>query len=213
MNWLPIEQRTKEWYDYKVAKIGGTGFGQATSSRENSLLFVLCNQKMDGFIMPEDFENDDMQYGLEHEEEAINDYEIKSGIKFKRGGVIVSDFFPEISMASPDGVNLELGIVVECKCTRFGEKQIQRFVKGPETSMMPQIINYFVQSDTIREVHWFSWCENRPERKIVERIYTPDSMVKDGKTQKSIRELVIEGRLSIQQIQKDLIELHQSFIF
>ena len=203
MNWLPIEQRTKAWYDYKVAKIGGTGLGQAISSRENSLLYVLLNQQLDGYIMPSEYENDDMIYGLEHEEEAFDDYEKKSGIKFQRGGVIVSDFFPNISMASPDAVNIELGIVGECKCTRFGEKQIQRFVKGPETSMIPQIINYFVQSDTIREVHWFSWCENRPERKIVERIYKPS----DFKTE------IIKGRYALKEIEQELIKLHQSFIF
>jgi len=170
MNWKPIEQLTKEWYDLKVGKISGTRFGQVISGRKNALIYELLNEKLDGFIMPDDYTSNDMQFGIDNEPIALSKYSAKSGIAFVQGGVILSDH-SNIHMASPDGVSVSMDIVAEIKCTRLGAKHIQRFIEGPESGYIPQVINYFAQSKSVKQVHWISYCPYRPERELVAWVY------------------------------------------
>jgi len=175
MNYLNIEQGSQEWWEFKVGKISGTRFGQLISSRDNGLIFEMADEVLNGHCEIDDFVSEDMEFGLENESTAIDLYERMSGIKFTRGGVIVSDH-NDRHIASPDGVNLENGIICEVKCTRNGATQIKRFNKGPESSHMGQIANYFAMSQTVKEVHWISYCPFRPEREIVVHVFKRDDI-------------------------------------
>lgn len=215
MNWKPIEQLTKEWYDLKVGKISGTRFGQVISGRKNALIYELLNEKLDGFIMPDDYTSDDMQFGIDNEPIAMDKYSAKCGIEFERGGVILSDY-STIHMASPDAVDIDLGIVVEVKCTRNGAKQIQRFIEGPESTHLPQIINYFAQSESVKQVHWISYCPYRPERELVVWVYERTTELEPATTKKpayTIQDAVNEGLSGIKVIESKLIELENKFTF
>jgi hypothetical protein len=68
----------------------------------------------------------------------------------------------------PDSAGL---IVIEVKCTMNGAIHMQRHVEGPESSYMPQIKNYFAVSDDVKEVHWVSYCPDRPERELVVKVF------------------------------------------
>ena len=211
MNYQKIEQLSPEWWTLKVGKISGTRFGQLISTRENSLIDECLNELLDGYIEPDDYENEDLLFGRENEKAAIDLYEQISGITFaERGGVIISDY-SSLSIASPDAVNLDSGIVCEAKCTMHGKTQIKRFRKGIESDKLPQIINYFAQSDDVKEVHWISYCPFRTERPLVSFIFTPNTVI-DEKKKTTIAELVALGRTKLVDFEQELENLKNEFV-
>ena len=211
MNYQKIEQLSPEWWALKVGKISGTRFGQLISTRENSLIDECLNELLDGYIEPDDYENEDLLFGRENEKAAIDLYEQISGITFaERGGVIISDH-STLSIASPDAVNLDSGIVCEAKCTMHGKTQIKRFRKGIESDKLPQIINYFAQSDDVKEVHWISYCPFRTERLLVSYIFTPETVI-DEKKKTTIAELIVSGRTKLVEFEQELEKLKNEFI-
>lgn len=206
------EQRSEEWFRLRAGSIGGTGFGQVISDRKNRLVYDLLDEQLNGMARMDDFISDDMQFGIDNEPIARQLYSEESGIEFTEIGLILSDH-SGIHHASPDGINLERGIVLEIKCTQTGAVHLQRYFEGVESSYMPQIINYFAVSDEVKEVHWVSYCPNRPERPIVKHIFTRGSMVKHGKTMQTIAFVVADARQEIKVIESKLTELRNQFIF
>lgn len=206
------EQRSEQWYKDRAGSIGGTRFGQVISDRENRLEYELLAEQLDGYVEPDDYVSDDMLFGTEQEPIARQEYSEQSGILFEQVGMILSDQ-SEIHHASPDGINIELGIVLEIKSTQNSSIHIQRFFKGPESNHIPQIINYFAVSDEVKEVHWVSFCPSRPERPLVKWIFTRESLVKSGKKMVPISQVVFEGRAEIARIEAQLIEMKNKFIF
>jgi len=211
MKYLNIEQKSQEWWDYKVKKVSGTRFGQLISSRENMLIDEMVNEALDGCCEMNDYENDDMQFGIENEPIALDLYEQMTGLKLKRGGVIASDF-SNIHMASPDAVSECETIVIESKCTMNGKIHIARFRKGIEPQYKPQVVNYFACSDSVKEVHFISYCPFRSERPLIIIKFTLDSIIEQN-TKKSItiREKVAEGRSKLPVLEKEVDELIADF--
>ena len=230
MNYQRIKQLSPEWWEIKAGKISGTRYGQVISGRKNNLVYELINENLSGYIEQDDFITEDMQFGKDNESIALDLYEAKSGIKFIRGGVIFSDY-SRIHMASPDGINLELGIVCEIKCTQHGDKQIKRFFEGPEPEYPPQIKNYFAQSNDVKEVHWVSYCPYRPERPLVIHIYKrsdisyyekveSETTDEKGKVNKIKTETPVTihaeseiGRALINQLESEINRMTQEFTF
>jgi hypothetical protein len=206
------EQRSEEWYKLRAGSIGGTRFGQVISGRKNRLVYDLIDEILNGYAEMDDYVSDDMQFGTDNEPIARQLYIEQSGIQFDEVGLIQSEQ-SNIHHASPDGINLERGIVLEIKCTQSGPIHIQRFFEGPESVHMSQIINYFAVSDEIKSVHFVSYCPSRPERSLVVKIFTRDSVIGEGKKAQTIAEIVAEGRTEINRIESELIELKNQFIF
>ena len=160
MTFLNIEQKTPEWWNFKVGKISGTRFGAVISGRKNRLIYDIMAEIMNGYIDVDDYENEEMQYGIENEHIALDKYEQITGIKMIRGGVIVSDH-SSMHIASPDGHNADNPrhiIIGEVKCTMNIAVHAQRYFEGIETAHKAQCLNYFAQSVDIKEVHFISFC-------------------------------------------------------
>ena len=85
MKHLKIEQKSPEWWAYKVGRVSGTRAGQLISTRENSLIDDMIDEMLDGFVKPNDFQTDEMIFGIENEEKALDLYSKVSGIDFERG--------------------------------------------------------------------------------------------------------------------------------
>jgi len=211
MNLNHSPQLSPEWWELKVGKISGTRFGQATSNRKNRLLYDIINEKLSGYIEQDDYTSEEMQFGNENEPIARDLYIEHSGIAFEQVGAILSDFSP-IHMASPDGLNVEKGIVLEIKCTSNGAIHLQRFFEGPEDKYMPQIKNYFAVSDDVKEVHWVSYCPYRPERKLVVFQFIRSDFITEDKKRGTVDEIE-EGRQAIKALEGQLNDLHEKFIF
>ena len=159
------EQKTKEWFDLKVGKISGTRFAKVISGKKNRLIYELMNEKLNGYIDEVDLSNEDVQYGVENEDLAIQLYSEKSGIKFKKVGAILSDLDNHIS--SPDSISECETIALEIKCTMKGDIHLERYFEGIDEKYLPQCINYFAVDKGIKEVHFISYCGYRPERPLV----------------------------------------------
>ena len=199
-----IIQLSHEWWAMKVGKVSGTRFGQLISGRENSLIDELANEILDGMIEQDDYQSEDMIFGVENEEVALSKYEEQSGVFFKRGGVIISDKHPELHIASPDGITECETIVAEIKCTRHGKTQINRFRNGIDKKYIPQVLNYFAVSDRVKEVHWISYCPYRPEIELVVFVVTRDTIIEKKKT---VQDKVNEGLVEMENLKNELDNL------
>jgi len=214
-----IQQLSPEWWAVKVGKVSGTRWGQLTSSRENTLIEELADEKMNEHCAVDDYVSDDMQFGIDNEPIAIDKYEQMSGLKFKRGGVIISDAFPAVHMASPDGYNddnPDYLIVLEVKCTMHGKTHLKRFRHGIDSKHLPQVENYFAVDGRVQEVRWISYCPFRPEREIVEIVFKRDTVVefKELKTKtvvKTIQDNVSEGLTKLDGLENEVNELITNF--
>ena len=70
MKHLKIEQKSPEGWAYKVGRVSGTRAGQLISTRENSLIDEMLDEMLDGFVKPNDFQTDEMLFGIENEDEV-----------------------------------------------------------------------------------------------------------------------------------------------
>ena len=201
MKHLKIEQTSPEWWAYKVGRISGTRVGQLLSTRENSLIDEMIDEVLDGEVKRDDFQTEEMLFGVENEGVALDLYSKRYGIEFERGGVLCSDLHEKIHMASPDGINIKKGIIVEVKSTMQGKTQIKRFRKGIDSNYLPQVVNYFACSEDVKEVHWISYCPFRPERDLVVIIFKRDTIIEQKETKKNGVEVVT--------IQDKVNELHE----
>lgn len=159
-------QRSLEWWDLKCGRISGTRFSKVISNKKNRLLYELMNEILDGHFPQEEFVSEEMQYGIDNEDTALELYSAKTGIKVNRVGAIISES-NDIHIASPDGVSESNEIVQEVKCTMNGYIHIQRFFEGVESSNLPQCINYFAVAPEVMEVHYISYCGERPEKPMI----------------------------------------------
>lgn len=207
-----VIQQSEEWFIEKAGKIGGTRFGSVISDRENQLIYELLNEELDGCAAMSDYIDDDMQFGIDNEPVARQKYIEMSGINFNEVGLIYSDFCG-IHVQSPDGLSDDESEVLEIKSTRSGVKQVRRFFAGVESDKIGQIVSYFAISDKIKRVHHVSYCPLRPERELVVYVFTPDSIVKVGRIEKPISYFVDLGRTRMVEIEKQLAELKQKFLF
>lgn len=196
------EQLSPEWWAIKKGKISGTRFGQVISGRKNRLVYDLLNEQLSEYLFPDDYVSDEMQFGIDNEPVALEMYEKMTGIHVNRIGAILSET-SAIHMASPDGISDDHTIIQEVKCTQDGAIHIQRFFEGPESSYLPQIKNYFAVDDQVKEVHWISYCPERPERPLIVIKFKREDF--NGEIEK--------GRAAISNIEAELSSLQTQFIF
>lgn len=114
-----VEQRSEEWFSLRMGKITASNFpmlmgkdrvkGKLSDTKLNYILEkaceVLTGEREEGFT------NDAMQWGIDHETEAIEHYE---GLTFR--GVEEVGFY-EISEYlgdSPDGITTDRAIEIKC---------------------------------------------------------------------------------------------------
>ena len=211
MKILNLQQGSIEWHEHRNSSIGGTRLGQVISGRDNRLIYDLLNECLNGYIPEDDYVDEDMQFGIDNEPIARELYNEKTGLGFTEVGMIKSDT-SNIHHHSPDGV-AEVApnryAILEIKCTMNGAIHMQRFFEGVDAKHLPQIINAFAVSDQVESVHWVSYCPFRPERPLVEHIFTLDTIVK-GKT---IAEQVRVARVQIKAIENRMQEMLLDFSF
>lgn len=196
------KQGSPEWWALKKGRIGGKRFSQVISGAKNRLIYTLLDERLSEFLLPDDYVDDEMQFGIDNEPVAAKLYSEMTGIEFIEVGAILSKE-NDIHMASPDRINIKRGIVVEIKCTTNGDIHLQRFFEGIESANLPQVKNYFAVDDDVQEVHWVSYCPFRPEKPLFAIILKREQFAAE-----------IPGwRNKVRSIQDNLILLEQKFIF
>lgn len=201
-----VQQRSVEWFQLKRGRVGGTRFGYVISNVKNRLIYDLLSERIDDIQDDEDeYDSFEMQFGRDNEDLVLQMYTDKTGIKTEKIGVIFSDF-SEIHMASPDAVNIELGIIQEVKCTLKPAIQRQRLFEGIDAKLMPQVISYFALSDEVKEVHWISYCPYAKGSELIIHTVKSDTVTKDG----TIQQIVDKARVKLINIEKQLKEMEAS---
>ena len=196
------KQLSPEWWELKVGKISGTRFGQVISKKKNKLVYELMNEVISGQCDMSIFVTDDMQYGIDNEPIALQLYSEQSGIKVDSAGAILSEI-NSIHMASPDGVNIDNGIVLEVKCTQDGSTHLQRYFEGIDSKYLPQCINYFAVSEKVKEVHFISYCGYRTEKPMFWKVL---------KREEYLSEIAL-GLKNIPEVESELNEKIEQYSF
>ena len=174
------DQGSDEWLKLKWGKIGGTRFGQLISSRDNVLKYEILKESISEWVpdFTDVWISEDMQYGIDSEPIARGILERIENIKIEQCGAILSDFC-KLSMASPDGIHTIEGgkIVHEIKSTRNEATHIKRMFEGIDDKHLPQCLNYFCQSNEVKEVWYTSYCGFHANKKTVTIKLNRDSII------------------------------------
>ncbi len=160
-----IIQRTPEWYAIKLGKVSASRVvdimlgvkGRYLASREDYKI-ELVYEILKGKQEEENFISDDMQHGIDYENEARAAYEAKTGNFVDEVGFITHDTIDNFG-DSPDGlVGKDGGI--EIKCPK-GKNHIKIILTGK------------VKRDYIFQMNTLMMCDNRKWCDYVS--YDPDA--------------------------------------
>lgn len=173
-----VPQLSLEWWKLKVGKISGTRFSKIISGKKNRIIYEIMDEILSNEGKKGDFVTDDMQYGIDNEDVAIEEYTRQTGTEVYKTGAIISEL-NDIHMASPDALSIDNKRVIEVKCTMNGYIHLQRIFEGVELTYMPQIKNYFTVDDGIKYVDFVSYCGFRPERPLYIKTFTREEFEKD----------------------------------
>lgn len=189
-----FEQRSAEWYAVRLGIL--TASTAHTIAVAGKGLETLCLEKANELItkqMPEQVITDDMQRGIELEDEARNYYELKTGEIVKQVGFVKIDENDSFG-CSPDGLVGDDGLI-EIKCKK-DTKHLERIL-GEEIEP-----KYLWQMQMQMLVCGRKWCDyvsynpNFPQESciVIERVYADAEMF--SKLEKGIK----KGTLRILEI-------------
>ncbi|WP_336277118.1 lambda exonuclease family protein [Bartonella sp. CB178] len=118
-----MEQRTAQWFQARLGKITASNIYSVINktakglptSKYGDYKIKLITERLTGEVIPY-YESDDMQWGVEHEEDAIEEYSFIYDAAVTRCGFVPHPTI-EMAGASPDGLIGEYGLI-EVKCPR-----------------------------------------------------------------------------------------------
>ena len=145
-----FDQRTDEWYQIRLGKLTGSDFHTFLGNGETkkNKLLQKAAEKITGKSDEEHFVTEDIQRGIDLEDEAILAYEMTSGNNVDKVGFIEEN---EYVGCSPDGLVGNDGII-EVKCPKqsvFLKQVIDQKIK-PE---------YYTQIQFNLLISGRKWCD------------------------------------------------------
>lgn len=145
-----FDQRTDEWYQIRLGRLTGSDFHTFLGSSETkkNKLLQKAAEKITGESDEEHIITEDIQRGIDLEDEAILMYEMQTGNTVDKVGFIERD---EFSGCSPDGLVGEDGII-EVKCP----KQAVFLKQVVEDKIKPE---YYTQIQYNLFVSGRKWCD------------------------------------------------------
>lgn len=155
MKIINVQQRSPEWLQYKIAKIGGTRIKEVFKSDNLTLIDLLIAEKGSQQI-EETKVTYEMQRGIELEPYVIELFEKIHNVKIKEIGICESDEFNDI-ICSPDGFteDLKTGIEIKCPSTKNHVKYI-RMGKLP-AEYKYQVLNYFLVNEKCEKMYFITF--------------------------------------------------------
>ena len=155
MKIIQVEQGTDEWLKARLGKITGTRLKSVmgTKAAQETLMYELLAEQLSGqqeFV----FVNAAMQWGTDHEDEAVQLFEKGKRKKSEAVGFCISDEFPYLGL-SPDRLvktkDVFTGAIeVKCPTTKVALKYRADGVIPKEYKW--QVVNYFLVCDTLKEL-------------------------------------------------------------
>lgn len=160
MRWLNIEQRSVEWFNLRLGLFTSSDicslFVKAKKAGELSKTAqTYITQKAIESIYPiqiDSFTNNAMQHGVDHEQDAVNCYEMVTDQEVNQGGFF---HFDENTGSSPDGLIGSDGMVeIKCPYNRVNHLNNVLSLKD-DTDLYKLSKQYFYQ------VHHQLFCSGR----------------------------------------------------
>jgi putative phage-type endonuclease len=161
MKIIQVEQKSPEWLQARLEKISGTRLCAAigSSAKQEALLNELIAERV-ARMHKDNYVTLAMAKGIEAEDPAIEEYELKTGEMTEKVGICVSDKYDWL-INSPDRLILAKGIyrkAVEVKCPN-DDTQIKYIRAG----ILPgeyeaQIMSYFLVNENLEELDFVSYC-------------------------------------------------------
>ena len=162
MKIINVEQGTEEWLAMRLGMITGTRLKSAIGSPavRKTLIYELVAEQVSG-LQDKVWVNEAMQWGTDHEDEAVEAYEKLTGVKTSVVGFCLSEEYDYLAL-SPDRL-VKSGKTfkgkkwvgaVEVKCP--GTKKFVEYVTNDEIpkEYMGQVTNYFLVNP---ELQWLDF--------------------------------------------------------
>lgn len=166
---MNMEQRSEEWFDARKGRVTGSAVGAILGLDPNRTRDdVMRDMVRAAHGYPREFKgNIATQWGITHEQEALEDFEYVTGMKVTRASFCIHSNFDWLG-ASPDGF-VDDDTVLEIKCP-FGlrDKPVPEFKRAadqPHYYAQMQIQMYV--TDRTRCCFW-QWTPNGHKLEIVE---------------------------------------------
>jgi len=155
MQIINTEQGSQEWLKMRLGKITGTRLKSVMGGKaaQETLMYELIAEQLSGQGEPV-WVNAAMQWGTDHEAEAVEMYRKKTRSKPLEIGFCISDEFPYLAL-SPDrlikrGKKYVKAVEVKCPATKT-------FIKYKTMKTVPdeykwQVVNYFLVCEDLKNL-------------------------------------------------------------
>lgn len=155
MQILNVEQGSGDWLRARLGKITGTRLQSVMGGKQaqETLIYELVAEQMTG-LAEELWVNSAMQWGTDHEDEAVQLYAKKLKKKPEVVGFCISDEFPYLGL-SPDrliktGKTYTKAVEVKCPTSKTVVKYMLADSVPKEYKW--QVVNYFLVCESLKEL-------------------------------------------------------------
>jgi putative phage-type endonuclease len=155
MKIINVEQGTDEWLKMRLGMITGTRLKSvmAGPQAQETLIYELVAEQLSG-QQEQVWVNAAMQWGTDHEDEAVQLFEKGRRKKSEAVGFCISDEYPFLGL-SPDRLTktkdkFTKAIEVKCPTTKTALKY--RYEGGIPKEYKWQVVNYFLVCETLRSL-------------------------------------------------------------
>jgi len=156
-----VDQRTKEWFELKWGKIGGTR-SSGLYVKSDTLMIEMLSELTEDFQLEQGYQSLSMLRGQELEPLARAELSKYTGVEFLDVAWIQNLTKPLIGI-SPDGLDATETIACELKCVE-GKKYIEILLNDEiPKDHIHQCIHYFTANPKLQTLYY---CCFRPENKI-----------------------------------------------
>lgn len=187
------EQRTPEWHEARQGKITGTGLGKitGTKAKKDNYFYELLAERLS---LESQKEQSDLQRGIDLEDKAIEEFEVKTGKIVIKAGFCSRDDNPFIGN-SPDGLienNGKYTEAVETKCPSSA-KHLRYICENvvPE-EYFAQCMQYFIVNDDLQTLYFVSYDDRIPNWELFIKELKREDYEDDIKYYKEQQEQFIE---------------------
>jgi len=179
-----IQQRSQEWLNLRLGKVGGSeSIGLTTTARMKSLIPLKVAELLTGEHQGDDFVSKQMQYGIDTEPIARAEYEKQMFTSVTECGYITHEDYPLLGL-SVDGLVGDVG-AIEIKCPA-PKAHIAIIVSGKvPTAYRPQLAQTFVVNETLEWIDFVSFNNTLKQRPMYIIKVSRQDMEKDIKVLKS----------------------------
>lgn len=154
MRILDIDQNTEEWFEARKGKITGSKLKDIVVKRGNGHKIGFYQLIADRVFESAPNEEDDRERGHSLEQEAADRFELETGKKLRKVGMLVSDIDPNIAVSTDRVVDAKVIVEhVEIKCPNDAYMVEAVITNKAPSAYWEQIIQNFIVNDSCQKVH------------------------------------------------------------